>query len=393
MKRYLTLVSWLVLGAMSLQAQTLIATNVKEDVTKIGLDAKVWQKVKADEVIAYPQTALMMNDADALKLNADNKAKVLHVKSISDGQSVAFWVQWKDATKSVQEGLSSTAYGDGFAAQFSTLNDVLPYIGMGSDGRPVIVHLQKATGATFEPNNNGDVYRQVNASNQNAFGKELKVLKQEVGAQALRDYQRVFISEGFRSLTQLRDNSEPSVMAMRYAKGVWTALLVRPLKSEHLKLERTFPVAFAIWDGEAKNRDGVKRLSAWVGVNIDGSKQPLALLNEVQGDVKNGENVVRENCSTCHQYKTVKNAPDFMAPNLSNIGGYGNASYIKESIIDPSAVVVPGYNVNAHKNFLWYTSDDKGGRTSTMPPFAQLDEKSVNDAVAYLKTLKAEVEK
>jgi complex iron-sulfur molybdoenzyme family reductase subunit gamma len=378
---------------MSLQAQTLTVTKVKEDVAKIGLDAKVWQKVKTDEVIIYPQTALSMNDADALKLNADNKAKILHVKSVNDGQSVAFWVQWKDTTKSVQEGLSSTAYADGFAMQFSTVKDKLPYIGMGNEGRPVIVHLQKATGVTFEPNNNGDVYHQVNASNQNAFGKELKVLKKEVAQQAITDYQRVFISEGFRSLTQLRDNSEPSVMQMRYAKGVWTALLVRGLKSEHLNLEGTFPVAFAVWDGEAKNRDGVKRLSAWVGVNVDGTKKALALLDEVSGDVKNGEKVVMENCSVCHQYKAVKNAPDFMAPNLSNIGGYGNASYIKESIVDPSAVAVPGYNANAHKNFLWYIGDDKGVRASTMPPFVQLDEKSVNDAVAYLKTLKAEVEK
>lgn len=395
MKRYVTVASWLMLmvSAMSLQAQTLVALKTKENVSKLGLDAKIWHNVKADNVIVYPQTALLMNDAEALSANADNKAKVLHVKSVSDGQSVAFWVQWKDASKSVQEGLSSTAYGDGFAVQFSTRNDALPYIGMGSEGRSVIVHLQKATGATFEPNNNGDVYHQVNASNQNAFGKELKTLKQEVGAQALKDYQRVFVSEGFRSMTQLRTNSEPSVMEMRYAKGVWTALLVRPLKSEYLSLEGTFPVAFAVWDGEAKNRDGVKRLSAWVGVNIDGNKKALALLDEVKGDVKNGEQIVMENCSACHQYKEVKNAPDFMAPNLSNIGGYGNASYIKESIIEPNAVVVAGYNLNAHKNFSWYTSDDKGVRTSTMPPFAQLDDKSVNDAVAYLKTLKAEVEK
>ena len=61
--------------------------------------------------------------------------------------------------------------------------------------------------------------------------------------------------------------------------------------------------------------------------------------------------------------------------------------------MEPSAVVVAGYNVNAHKNFSWYTSDDKGVRTSTMPPFAHLDEQSVNDLVAFMKTLKVEVEK
>jgi len=99
-----------------------------------------------------------------------------------------------------------------------------------------------------------------------------------------------------------------------------------------------------------------------------------------------------ENCSACHQYKDVKSAPNYMAPELSNIGGYANASYLLESIVEPSAVVVPGYNTTAHPNFQWYTVE-KGVRTSTMPSFSHLDEKSLKDLVVYLKTLKVGVEK
>jgi len=229
--------------------------------------------------------------------------------------------------------------------------------------------------------------------NQNAFAKELASYNNEVAKQGNGDYQRSFISEGFRSMTQIRDNSEPAVMEMKYDKGVWSALLVRPLKSEHLSLQGSFPVAFALWDGEKKNRDGSKLLSPWIGVTLDSNAKALALLDEIKGDVSNGEKLMMENCSACHQYKAVKNAPKYMAPNLSNIGGYSNASYLKESIMEPSAVVVAGYNVNAHKNFSWYTSDDKGMRTSTMPPFAHLDDVSVNDLVAFMRTLKVEVEK
>ena len=392
-KRFFLLNVVLFLGATALMANSLDVLHVKDDFTKLGFSSALWNKAKAQEVMVYPQTTLSTNDADALHANAENKAKVLHVKVLKNDTKIAFLLQWRVATKSVQEGLSSTAYGDGFAVQFPMVADVLPYIGMGSEGRPVIVHLQKATGPVFEANNCGDIYHQMVASNQNVFEKDAKAYKADVAKEANHDYQRTFISEGFRSMTELKDNSEPSVMEMRYAKGIWTALFVRPLKSEHLNLEKTFPMAFALWDGDAKNRDGVKRLSAWIGVNVDGSHKALALLEEIKGDAKNGEKIVMENCATCHQYKTVKNAPNFMAPNLSNIGGYGNASYIKESILYPSAVVVPGYNANAHKNFLWYTSDDKGVRTSTMPPFEHLDEKSVNDIVAYLETLKVEVEK
>lgn len=378
------------LGASSVMAQSLEVLHVKEDISKIGLNSALWQKAKVGTVEAYPQTTIEMNDAKLMHENANNKAKKVRVKTIQNGEYVAFLVQWKDATKSIQEGYASDVYGDGFAVQLPTTLDKLPYIGMGSDGRAVIVHLQKATGKTYEPNNNQDVYHQLNSSNQNAFAGDLATYKANVGAQGNGDYQRVFIAEGFRSTTQIRDTSEASRMEMRYENGTWNGLLVRKLKSEHLDLSKgSFPVAFAFWDGSKKNRDGSKLLTSWVGVGA----QKLISLDELSGgDIKNGKTIMMENCAACHQYKAVKNAPNYMAPELSNIGGYSNASYLLESIVDPSAVVVPGYNTTAHPNFPWY-SVDKGVRSSTMPPFSHLDEKSLKDLVAYLKTLKAEVEK
>ena len=378
------------LGASSVMAQSLEVLHVKEDISKVGFNSALWQKAKAGTVEAYPQTTIEMNDAKLMHENANNKAKKVRVKTIQNGEYVAFLVQWKDATKSIQEGYASDVYGDGFAVQLPTTLDKLPYIGMGSDGRAVIVHLQKATGRTYEPNNNQDVFHQLNSSNQNAFAGDLTTYKANVGAQGNGDYQKVFIAEGFRSTTQIRDTSEASRMEMRYENGTWNGLLVRKLKSEHLDLSKgSFPVAFAFWDGSKKNRDGSKLLTSWVGVGA----QKLISLDELSGgDIKNGETIMMENCAACHQYKAVKNAPNYMAPELSNIGGYSNASYLLESIVDPSAVVVPGYNTTAHPNFPWY-SVDKGVRSSTMPPFSHLDEKSLKDLVAYLKTLKAEVEK
>ena len=378
------------LGASSVMAQSLEVLHVKEDISKVGFNSALWQKAKAGTVEAYPQTTIEMNDAKLMHENANNKAKKVRVKTIQNGEYVAFLVQWKDTTKSIQEGYTSDVYGDGFAVQLPTTLDKLPYIGMGSDGRAVIVHLQKATGKTYEPNNNQDVFHQLNSSNQNAFAGDLTTYKANVGAQGNGDYQKVFIAEGFRSTTQIRDTSEASRMEMRYENGTWNGLLVRKLKSEHLDLSKgSFPVAFAFWDGSKKNRDASKLLTSWVGVGA----QKLISLDELSGgDIKNGETIMMENCAACHQYKTVKNAPNYMAPELSNIGGYSNASYLLESIVAPSAVVVPGYNTTAHPNFPWY-SVDKGVRSSTMPPFSHLDEKSLKDLVAYLKTLKAEVEK
>ncbi|MDD2384130.1 MAG: ethylbenzene dehydrogenase-related protein [Sulfurospirillaceae bacterium] len=381
-------------GLSSAMAESIVASKVSDDLSKININSKVWQGAKEQSFIAYPQTTIEMIDADVIKLNAHNKAKKILVKALSDGQNIAFLLKWKDSSNNVQEGYSATAYGDGFAVQLPIKLDSLPYIGMGSEGRPVIVHLQKATGKTYEPNGNKDVYHQVNASNQNAFEKDLQTYKGDVTALGNGDYQRAFISEGFRSMTQIKDNSEDAMMQMSYSKGMWSGVIVRKLKSANLDLSKgTFPVAFAFWDGDKKNRDGAKVLSSWLGVSVQGSNVKLSYLDEMNGgDAKNGEQVMLDNCSSCHQYKEIKNAPNFMAPNLSNIGGYSNASYLVESITHPNAVVVPGYNVNAHPSYPWYSVDDKGVRTSMMPPFDSLDKKSLTDLVAYLKTLKAEVE-
>lgn len=380
----------LLLGSSVLHAQNVDVLHVKEDIAKISVTSSLWEKAKASYVVAYPQTTLEMNDAQLISENAQNKAKKIAVKTLINGTHVAFLVQWKDGSKSVQQENSTTSYGDGFAVQFPSSLDKLPYIGMGSDGRSVVVHLQKATGKTFEPNNKGDVYHQMDDANQNLFGADAKKYQDEVLRQSSVDYQRTFIAEGFRSTTQLRKSTETSFMDMHYANGMWSGVLSRPLKSEYVNLGKgSFPVAFALWDGGKKNRDGAKVLTPWIGVG----NQTLASLQEPKGgDVQNGEKVMMENCSACHQYGNVKNAPQYMAPELSNIGGYGNASYLRESIVAPSAVVVPGYNSAAHPNFPWY-SVDKGVRTSTMPPYEHLDEKSLNDLIAYLKTLKVEVEK
>ncbi len=383
-----------VFGLSSAMAESIVVSKVSDNLLQINLNSKVWQGVKEQSFVAYPQTTIEMIDADVMKLNADNKAKKITVKALSDGKNIAFLLQWKDASKSVQEGYSSTAYGDGFAVQFPVKLDTLPYIGMGSDTRPVIVHLQKATGKTYEPNGNKDVYHQVSSSNQNAFEKDLKAYKEDVDTLGNGDYQRAFISEGFRSMTQIKDKSEVAMMQMHYSHGTWRGIIVRQLKSANLDLSKgAFPVSFAFWDGSKKNRDGVKVLSQWIGVAMQGSSAKLSYLDELNGgDTQKGEQVMLENCSSCHQYKEVKNAPNFMAPNLTNIGGYSNTAYLIESIINPSAVVVPGYNVTSHPSYPWYSVDDKGVRTSMMPPFDSLDKQSLMDLVAYLKTLKAEVE-
>jgi complex iron-sulfur molybdoenzyme family reductase subunit gamma len=373
--------------------------KVPGNVSDISPISRAWLSATYQDVILYPQTTIKMNDRDANELNIDNRAKKVRVKVIYDGKNISFLIKWKDNTESIQDSYSSTAYADAFAIQFpidyKNVNK-LPYIGMGSKGRAVLIHLQKATGDIYEPNGKGDIYYQVNKDNQNIFGEDLQKYIDEVKLRAIGDYQKVFISEGFRSMTQIKDTNSIGKMQMIYKNGYWRGSLSRPLKSEYLNLDNgAFPVAFAIWDGVKKNRAELKLLSSWVKVKLVGkngkNKVLIDMNRKVKGDAINGAKIVQDNCTACHRYKDIDMAPDYMAPNLTNIGGYSTTEYLVESILNPNAVVVPGYNRNAHKNFYWYEIDENGVRTSIMPSYDWLDKKSIEDLVTFLKTLKSEV--
>lgn len=388
-----SLLSLGVVASAALAADAITAVKVAN-----VADAAAWSKAKFSSVTLYPQTAIEMNDKKANELSANAKAKKAEVGALYDGKNIALMVKWADGSKDVQPGYASTLYPDGFAVQFAGTtkgNQPLPYIGMGSTGRPVVVHLQKATEKVYEPNGKKDVSTQINRNQTALFGQELKDYDAKVAALANTDYERVFVGEGFRSLTEVKDGSVKSNSAMAYADNGWTGTLVRPLKDEYVNLNGTVPVSIAVWDGSKMGRNGLKNLSSWVAINLEGQKANGALVadltTEPKGDAAKGKEAVAANgCAGCHQVEAT-DAKSFMAPSLQNVGGYSTAAYLRESLVKPSAVVVPGYNRNAHSNTPWYNLE-KGKRVSTMTDYSFLDKKTVDDIVAYLKTLKAEVE-
>jgi complex iron-sulfur molybdoenzyme family reductase subunit gamma len=381
------------------------AHKVDFSLANISATSSAWHHAEFSEVAVYPQTTIKMNDKKAVELNKNNGAKVAKVGALYNETEIAFLVRWKDKTLSIQKGYRTDSFGDAFAVQFaSDYSDYkkLPYIGMGSAGREVVVHVQKAAPHIHEPNGNGNVAIQVGRKNTNLFHEDLAKFDAEVKKVGVVDYERTFVSAGFRSMTEIKDDSVKSNMNMMYnpAHKCWKGVLSRELKDEYLDLNsHVIPVAFAIWDGAKDNRDGLKLLSGWTAVKLEGNennKDASKILckslspKSLSGDAKNGKEQFAMNCAGCHIANENNFAPKFMAPNLNNIGGYASASYIKESIVDPSAVVVPGYNRNAHKNTPWYNVEN-GKRVSTMPSYSWLDEKTLNDIVYYMKTeLKAE---
>lgn len=372
------------------------AVKVKSSLDKVTNSSSVWKGAKFSEVTLYPQTTIKLNDKKANELNANNKAIKAEVAAVYNKSSIAFIIKWPDGTKSVQEGYKTDSYGDGFAVQFAgdySKAKELPYIGMGSEGRPVVVHLQKKTSKTYEPDGNGDVGHQVNPNQTDLFGKDLAKFNKKVEKLGNSDYERSFVSEGFRSMTEIKDGSAKSNANLKYAKKGWEGTLSRSLKDDYLNLDSAVvPVAFAVWDGAKMGRNGLKYLTAWTAVELKGKKGSTdlvtALHSDAEGDAAKGKDDVMANCSACHQILPA-DAANLMGPSLTNIGGYATADYIRESLINPTAVVVPGYNRNAHSNTPWYNLEN-GKRVSAMPGFDWMDAAAIDNMVAYLKTLKAE---
>lgn len=400
MKKILTTILSLGVAASAALAGdlSLTATKVAGKLDNVSADAAIWKNAKFATVELYPQTAIEFNDKEAIALNKDTKGKKAQVAAVHNGTEIAVLVKWADASKNVQGTKCTDTYSDGFALQFAAATKAaqpLPYIGMGSEGRPVVVHLQKSTPVSYEPNGNKDVAHQINRQQTGVFGKELADFDAKVASIAKTDYERVFVGEGFRSLTEIKDGSVVSNAAMSHDGKGWTGSLSRPLKDAYMNASGTVPVAIAVWDGGKMGRNGLKLLSSWVAINLEGQKANAKIVAEAtempKGNAEAGKAAAEANgCSGCHQMS--KDMPaGYMAPSLVNVGGYSTAAYLRESIVKPSAVVVPGFNRNAHSNTPWYNIE-KGKRVSTMTDYSFLDKKTIEDIVAYLKTLKAEVE-
>ncbi len=362
---------------------------VTQDLKKVTLYSSVWAQAKSSSVMLYPQHTLESNDQEAISLMADAGPIKADAKAIYNDQDIAILISWRDTKKS-QGTTSPTTFADGIAMQFPMqFSDPakLPYIGMGSSSRGVVIHLQKAGVKRFEADAHHDVQAQLNDNALNMFGKELHSYQKKVSTTLLRDYEKIFISEGFRSLSEIKDASARGNFTMRYHKGVWKALLIRPLKDDYIDLHaEAFPMAFAIWNGNQANRGGTKYLSSWTTVGYPKSRYVAQVAAIPKGDILAGKQKAVQNCAGCHAFDDQKSAAPYMAPNMSHLGGQATADYIRESIMDPSAVIVPGYNRNAHKNHLWYTVV-KGKRVSTMPSFEWMSTQDINDIIAYLKTL------
>jgi len=301
-----------------------------------------WAKLAFRSVAVYPQVSI----APATEPSG---ALTVNVRAFYSNKALALHLEWPDP-KPVQ-GRGVGAFADGAAVQWPVhygSGKALPYVGMGHAAVPVALWFWRADGSV-----------------------------------------ETLAAEGFGTLTaQPTDGVEAKGV---WKDGVWRVVFTRPLRAapaDHRvpldpAAQGLVPVAFAIWNGEARERNGMKRLSGWHALRFEQAKVDGVYAKQlaeiaIAGSAETGKRLMAEKgCAGCHAFPGNPARPS-VGPDLTYAGGIHAAQYLRESLTDPSRVVVPGKG--------YASVQDRKPLASLMPPFVGT-EQELQDIVAFLKTL------
>lgn len=295
-------------------------------------DDFAWQAASPVTLAAYPQQAIAPGlDPAALKQ--------VELRALVGKGRLAIRLTWAETSEDVRRTDRTDAFADAAAVQFAPLgaDGVLPYVGMGEAKRPVSLWFWRA----------GDLPQGLTAW-------------------------------GFGTLAPAR--GKPPQASARWRDGAWSLVLAGPLPVKVGPL----PVAVALWDGAEQGRDGRKRLTAWHVLRLPGIKEErrtlaaLARQARAPGDPARGKALAAEHgCVGCHRL------PDGEAvdtgPDLLFVGGVHWPGYVRRSLADPSAFIVP---------LARYAEPGEGGRPRSLMPAPELDARALDDLTAYLASLR-----
>ena len=191
-------------------------------------------------------------------------ARALSIRSIHNGQEVAFLLEWQDATKNEQ--LTPGVFRDG-AAVALPLGNAPAFFCMGQLDHYVNIWHWKADWQS-------DVDRRLARAKQKKR-KRGGIRRFEVIPRRPSSVEDL-IGGGFSTLTSKKNQGRIKGQA-EWKRGFWRVVMKRPLNRPGDELEneavlqpgRMQAVAFAVWNGENKERNGQKAVAAWMQLVID----------------------------------------------------------------------------------------------------------------------------
>ena len=194
----------------------------------------------------------------------DPTIKSLTVRSLHNGKELAFLLEWQDPTKN--DRLTPGTFRDGVAVAFP-LGDAPAFFCMGQLDHYLNIWHWKADWQT-------DIdRRKAKEDERKAGGDEGQIRRFEViprRASSVED----LLGGGFSTLTSKRGQGTVQGNAV-WEQGRWRVVFKRAMETRDPDNDASFgpgrmqTVAFAVWNGENKERNGQKAVAPWFQLIID----------------------------------------------------------------------------------------------------------------------------
>jgi len=262
----------------------LVSASVLNASTFADAASGLWQSVKEVEL---PLISLWQRDTPTDRVS---------VKTVNDGKTIAFRLEWEDATRD-DDALHVEKFGDAAAIQFPLDPASDPFFGMGDTSFAVNIWHWKswwekdmqayagvnsafkrnaadfypfdvAGGSTAEYFASKDSARKVSMTWNAGWGSG-NLISAQTRTSSVEDLN----GRGFGTLTS-QPLSEQNVKGKgAWKDGKWSVVFFRSLESKEqkdvaLKKGATIPVAFAVWDGALNDRNGQKMVTNWYRLTI-----------------------------------------------------------------------------------------------------------------------------
>ncbi|MBI2947116.1 MAG: c-type cytochrome [Verrucomicrobia bacterium] len=193
------------------------------------------------------------------------------VRALHDGKRIALLLQWRDAIANgapvrVQD------FQDAAALQFS-LHGTTPFLGMGDSNNAVNIWQWKAGWQEETDGRRQDVHTEYASMHVDLYPETTSLYRTAEAAGNLLSRMHSSPIEdanarGFGTMKSQPPKSQNVQGKGVWRDGFWNVLCVRELKSKDAEDVRfapgkPVPVAFAIWNGQQRDRNGRKVISNW----------------------------------------------------------------------------------------------------------------------------------
>jgi hypothetical protein len=167
-------------------------------------------------------------------------------------------------------------FQDAAALQFSQ-NGSTPFIGMGDAKNPVNIWMWKAGWQQEAEGQRQDMREQYNSMHVDFYfthASQTAAAAGNLNALPHRSPIEDANARGFGTFTPQSASAQNVQGKGVWHDGFWAVLFIRDVKSkdeEDVKLEigRPVPVAFAVWNGEQRDRNGRKVISNWYQLTLE----------------------------------------------------------------------------------------------------------------------------